>query len=66
MPVLALFGARSVVHDPTVAADRLHGLLPHAEVEILPNASHYLFLRPEDRDRIIDRVLKFVHRVSLD
>ncbi|MDT7724839.1 MAG: hypothetical protein QOI21_1415 [Actinomycetota bacterium] len=66
VPVLALFGARSVVHDPIFAADRLRALLPQAEVEILSDASHYLLLRPEDRDRIIDRVLKFVHRVSLD
>jgi pimeloyl-ACP methyl ester carboxylesterase len=66
VPVLALFGARSVVHDPIFAANRLRALLPQAEVETLSDASHYLFLRPEDRDRIIDRVLKFVHRVSLD
>ncbi|WP_297541296.1 alpha/beta hydrolase [Amycolatopsis sp.] len=64
VPVLALFGARSVVHDPIAAADRLRTLLPRADVETLPDAGHYLFLRPEDRDRIIDRVLTFVHRVS--
>jgi pimeloyl-ACP methyl ester carboxylesterase len=66
VPVLALFGARSVVHDPIVAADRLRALLPQADVETLPDAGHYLFLRPEDRDRIIKRVLEFVHRASLD
>jgi pimeloyl-ACP methyl ester carboxylesterase len=66
VPVLAMFGARSVVHDPIVAADRLRALLPQAEVETLSEAGHHLFLRPEDRDRIVERVLKFVHRVSLD
>lgn len=64
--VLALFGARSVAHDPVVAADRLRTLLPQAEVETLPDAGHYLFLRPSDRDRIIERILDFVHRTSLD
>ncbi|WP_245788202.1 alpha/beta fold hydrolase [Amycolatopsis marina] len=66
VPVLALFGARSVVHDSSVAADRLRALLPRAEVETLPDAGHYLFLRPDDRARIVERVLDFVHRTNLD
>ncbi|OLZ61747.1 alpha/beta fold hydrolase [Amycolatopsis keratiniphila] len=57
VPTLALFGGRSVVHDPVAAAARLESLLPHADVEILPDAGHYLYLRPRDRDRIIERVL---------
>ncbi|MEC3978509.1 alpha/beta fold hydrolase [Amycolatopsis sp. H20-H5] len=65
-PVLAMFGARSVVHDPIVAADRLRALLPHADIETLPGAGHHLFLRPADRDRIVDRVLEFTKRTSLD
>lgn len=66
VPVLAMFGALSVVHDPIVAANRLRTLLPQAEVEMLPDAGHNLFLRPEDRERIIERVLKFADRTSLD
>ncbi|MEV6906153.1 alpha/beta hydrolase [Amycolatopsis sp. NPDC051071] len=58
VPVLALFGGRSVVHDSAAAAARLESLLPRADVEVLPGAGHYLYLRPEDRDLIIDRVLR--------
>ncbi|RSN60703.1 alpha/beta hydrolase [Amycolatopsis sp. WAC 04182] len=57
VPTLALFGGRSVVHDSAAAAARLESLLPHADVGILPDAGHYLHLRPEDRDLIIERVL---------
>ncbi|MFJ4098502.1 alpha/beta fold hydrolase [Amycolatopsis japonica] len=57
VPTFALFGGRSVVHDPVSAATRLESLIPHADVEILPDAGHYLYLRPPDRDRIIERVL---------
>ncbi|ANN17940.1 alpha/beta hydrolase [Amycolatopsis orientalis] len=60
VPVLALFGARSVVHDPFAAAERLRDLLPLADVEVLPDAGHYLYRRPEDRDLIVDRVIKWV------
>ncbi|MEU3623678.1 alpha/beta hydrolase [Amycolatopsis coloradensis] len=59
LPTLALFGGRSAVHDPAAAAARFASLLPHADVEILPGAGHYLYLRPEDRDLIIDRLLKW-------
>ncbi|MFI6307183.1 alpha/beta fold hydrolase [Amycolatopsis thailandensis] len=60
VPTLALFGGRSAVHDSADAAARLESLLPQADVEILPDAGHYLYLRPEDRDRIVDRVLEWV------
>ncbi len=62
VPVLALFGGRSVVHDSAVAAARLRVLLPEADVGILPEAGHYLFMLPEDREQIVERVLGFVHR----
>ncbi|WP_414942387.1 alpha/beta fold hydrolase [Amycolatopsis sp. cmx-11-51] len=58
--VLALFGGRSVVHDPVAAAARFESLLPHVDVEILPDAGHYLYLRPEDRDLIVDRLLEWL------
>ena len=61
MPVLAMFGARSVVHDAAVAADRLRTLLPAADVELLPGAGHHLLARAEDRDRIVGRILRFVN-----
>lgn len=57
VPTLALFGGRSVVHDSAAAAARLESLLPHADVEILPDAGHYLYLRPRDRELIIERIL---------
>lgn len=56
VPTLALFGGRSVVHDSAAAAARLEDLLPHADVEILPDAGHYLYLRPQDRDLILGKV----------
>jgi pimeloyl-ACP methyl ester carboxylesterase len=64
VPVLAMFGGRSVAHDPVLAAQRLRALLPGAEVETLPEAGHYVFLRPADRERIVERVLGFVRRVD--
>ncbi|WP_326836370.1 alpha/beta hydrolase [Amycolatopsis rhabdoformis] len=54
VPVVALFGGRSVVHDPAAAAANLRALLAHAEVHVLPDAGHYLYLRPEDRQRVLD------------
>lgn len=59
-PLLALFGGSSVVHDSAVAAARLRALLPNAEVEVLPGAGHYLYLLPEHRERIVERVLGFI------
>jgi pimeloyl-ACP methyl ester carboxylesterase len=58
VPVTALFGGRSVVHDAALAAGRLRTLLPHSDVEILPDAGHDLFLRPEDRDVVVERLLR--------
>jgi pimeloyl-ACP methyl ester carboxylesterase len=62
IPVLAVFGGRSVVHDPAVAATRLRALQPDADVEVLPGAGHYLFMLPGDREHIVERVLDFVGR----
>lgn len=56
VPTLAVFGGRSVVHDSAAAAARLKNLLPHADVEILPDAGHYLFLRPQDRALILGKL----------
>jgi pimeloyl-ACP methyl ester carboxylesterase len=58
VPVTAFFGGRSVVHDAALAARRLRTLLPHSEVEVLPDAGHDLLLRPEDRDVVVERLLR--------
>ncbi|WP_030247669.1 alpha/beta fold hydrolase [Streptomyces sp. NRRL S-350] len=41
MPVLALFAARSRVHDAHHVAEAAHRLLPAAEVTVLPDVSHH-------------------------
>ena len=64
VPVLAVFGARSAVHDAALAADRLRALLPHADVRTLPDAGHDLTLRPEHRDQVVGWVLDFVRAGS--
>jgi len=59
VPVLALFGARNVVHDAVTAARRLRELVPHAKVEVWPDVGHDLG-QFDDARRITDRVLAFV------
>ncbi|WP_116206320.1 alpha/beta fold hydrolase [Amycolatopsis circi] len=58
-PVLALFGGRSVVHDPVAAAAKLRRLVPRAEAEILADAGHCLYLRPDDRVRVLGAIDAF-------
>jgi pimeloyl-ACP methyl ester carboxylesterase len=55
LPVLAVFGARSPVHDAVKGAERLRELLPHAEVELWPRLWHY----PTETDhaRLIETIL---------
>lgn len=62
VPVLAIFGTHSVVHDAIRAATRLRHLLPEAEVHTLPNAGHGQFLRPHNIDQITELVLAFIDR----
>jgi pimeloyl-ACP methyl ester carboxylesterase len=57
-PVLALLGGRSVVHDPVVAQRRAVTLLPRAEAEVWPEASHAI--SGEVPDRVNERILRFV------
>jgi pimeloyl-ACP methyl ester carboxylesterase len=59
VPVLALFGARNVVHDAVSAAARLGELVPHAVVEVWPDAGHDLG-QFDDTRPVTDRVLRFV------
>jgi pimeloyl-ACP methyl ester carboxylesterase len=64
VPVLAVFGARNVVHDATTAAARLRALVPHAEVELWPDVGHDLG-QFDDTRPITDRVLRFVRERSV-
>ncbi|HEX6339525.1 alpha/beta hydrolase [Umezawaea sp.] len=59
VPVLAVFGARNVVHDAVSAATRLGELVPHAVVEVWPDVGHDLG-QFDDTRPITDRVLGFV------
>ncbi|UJW31468.1 alpha/beta hydrolase [Saccharothrix sp. AJ9571] len=58
LPVFALIGGRSVVHDPEVAAERARTLFPRAEVELWPEATHALV--GEQPERTVERLLEFV------
>jgi hypothetical protein len=64
LPILALFGGRSVVHNGRRAAERAQDLWPHAEIELWPEAGHDMSLLDGDRERIDQRVLDFVKRHS--
>lgn len=57
-PVTALFFGRSLVHDAALAARRMRTLVPHSEVQVIPEARHEEFLRPADRALVIDRLLR--------
>ncbi|WP_253885898.1 alpha/beta fold hydrolase [Actinokineospora diospyrosa] len=59
VPVLALFGGDSVVHDSAAAARRLQELVPGAAVETITGAGHDVLRRPGDFDRVVQRVLDF-------
>lgn len=61
-PTLVLLGGRSVYHDAAAAASRAHRLLPSAEVELWPNASHAV--AAERADEVNDRILTFVHHIA--
>lgn len=58
LPVLALLGGRSVVHDPAVACDRAIRLLPDCAAEVWPNASHAI--SGEEATAVNTRFLSFV------
>ncbi|WP_165956684.1 alpha/beta fold hydrolase [Kribbella antibiotica] len=60
VPVLALLGGRSVVHDPLEAARRAQTLIPHNETELWPEATHAL--SGEFPDQLNARLLNFAER----
>ncbi|WP_369822147.1 alpha/beta fold hydrolase [Saccharomonospora sp. CUA-673] len=62
VPVLALLAGRSVIHDARRAAERARRLLPAAEVEVWPAATHAI--AGEFPDAVSTRILDFVERVE--
>lgn len=57
IPVLALLGGRSVMHDAARAAHRARALLAHGQVEVWPDASHAI--NGEFADVIAERAQRF-------
>ncbi|WP_067693480.1 alpha/beta fold hydrolase [Nocardia jejuensis] len=57
-PMLVLFGAETVLHDPGVVAERVRGLFPAADIEIYPGVGHEMLWKISDA--VIARVLGFV------
>lgn len=57
VPVLAIFGARSAVHDAGRGAERFRELVPHARVELWPRLGHYPWLAEADRVRLVEAIL---------
>lgn len=58
LPVLALIGGRSVIHNGSRATDRARRLLPDADVELWPTATHAI--AGEYPDAVNDRILSFI------
>lgn len=57
-PLLAIYGAASVVSDPVAAKQRLAERLPSADVEIFPGVGHGL--RGQIPDRVTARIVEFL------
>ncbi|MGB3356331.1 MAG: alpha/beta hydrolase [Mycobacterium sp.] len=62
VPVLALIAGRSVIHDGRRAAESAAKLLPRAEVELWPHASHAI--SGEYADEIGERAHRFWKRID--
>lgn len=62
MPVLALVSGKSTVHDPQKAFERANRQLPHARVELWPNATHGI--SAECPDAVNATVLEFLGHVA--
>lgn len=56
VPSLFLLGERSALHDARQVANRVGGLLPTAEVQIVPGAGHAL--PTDDPELVIARILR--------
>jgi pimeloyl-ACP methyl ester carboxylesterase len=61
-PVLALLAGNSVIHGAGKAAARARALLPHAQVEVWPGATHAI--AGESAAAVNERVLTFLDEVD--
>lgn len=57
-PVMVLIGECSVIYDPRRTHQRAASLIPHAQTEIIPEASHALIA--EKPEIVNERMLKFL------
>jgi pimeloyl-ACP methyl ester carboxylesterase len=62
VPTLALIAGRSVMHDPQRAVDRAEALIPNAQVELWPEATHSI--SGQFADKVNARVLRFIEHVD--
>lgn len=60
VPLLAIYGAESVLSNPPKAAARLAELVPQAEVEVYPGRGHGVL--GEVRETVLSQVLDFARR----
>jgi pimeloyl-ACP methyl ester carboxylesterase len=63
IPVLALIAGRSAIHNPEHAVQRAKTLLPEAEVELWPDASHAI--SGECAEQVNARILKFIGKHTI-
>ncbi|WKN19700.1 alpha/beta hydrolase [Streptomyces sp. JUS-F4] len=56
VPSLFLLGERSSLHDARQVAERVGALMPTAEVEVVPGASHAL--PTDDPELVVARILR--------
>ena len=59
-PLLVLLPSLDVIYRPAKAFERVRRLLPHAEVEMVPGAGHFVAM--EAADSIDARLLEFLNR----
>ena len=57
-PLLVLLPSLDVIYSPAKAFERVRRLLPHAEVEMVPGAGHFVAM--EAAERVSTRLLEFL------
>jgi pimeloyl-ACP methyl ester carboxylesterase len=62
LPTLVLLGAKSPIHRATQVRDRVHALLPDAQVEIVADSAHALTI--SDPELVSARITAFVDRMA--
>ena len=63
VPLLAVVAGRSVMHDPRRVLQRAQELVPHAQAEIWPDATHAI--SGQFADRVNARVLDFLEGIDV-